>query len=472
MDRGGLRKLLKNSAALMHLPSFIEKMGKENLPPVLIDNFVYYYKQIISGEKGIIYDRDLECVRENEIDDAKDLSEYAGAGKKAIKHSIRMVLNGGLGTSMGLRRAKSLIQLRNGKTFLDIIVRQAEKSGVRLAFMNSFNTHQDTLAALGRMKLSAFPVLFLQNKFPKILREGYAPAVWPENNQLEWNPPGHGDIYTTLHTSGILNKLLSEGIEYAFISNSDNLGATMDEAILGYFAEIGYPFLMEVAERTSSDLKGGHLARHKNGRLILREAAQCPANELDAFKDTSCYRFFNTNNIWINLSYLKDLIEKEGAVHLPMILNPKTLDPRDENSPRIYHIETAMGAAISLFDGATAVKVPRSRFFPVKKCNDLLALRSDCYLITEEDTLILNPERKYKTLRINLDPDYYGKIDQFNERFKEGAVSLIDCESLTVIGDVYFEKDVKITGNVVITNRGRSRAVIKKGSVIDGDTTF
>jgi len=464
--------LLKNPDAQKHVPSFKEKMEKENLPPVLIDNFIYYYNKVISGEKGIIYDKDIECVRENEIDDAKDLSEYTGAGKKAIRNSIRIVLNGGLGTSMGLSRAKSLIEVRNGKTFLDIIVRQAGKSNIKLAFMNSFNTHEDTVAALKKMNLSSFPILFLQHKFPKILREGFAPAIWPENNELEWNPPGHGDIYTALHTSGILNKLLSEGIEYAFISNSDNLGATMDEAILGYFAEIGYPFLMEVAERTPSDLKGGHLARHKNGRLLLREAAQCPVNELDAFKDTSCYRFFNTNNIWLNLCYLKDLIEKEGTVHLPLILNPKNMDPRDDNSPRIYHIETAMGAAISLFDGATAVRVSRSRFFPVKKCNDLLALRSDCYLVTEEENLIINPERKYKTLRINLDPDYYGKIDQFNERFKEGAISLIECESLTVIGDVYFEKDVKITGNVVITNRGRSRAVIKKGSVIDGDINF
>ena len=460
---------MKNPAAHKHVPSFIEKMEKDNLPPVLIDNFIYYYQKVISGEKGIIYDKDIECVRENEIDDAKDLSEFTDAGKKALKHSIRIVLNGGLGTSMGLSKAKSLIEVRNGKTFLDIIVRQAGKSNVKLAFMNSFNTHEDTFAALTKMKLPAFPVLFLQHKFPKILREGFAPATWPENNELEWNPPGHGDIYTALHTSGILNMLLSEGIEYAFISNSDNLGATMDEAILGYFAEIGYPFLMEVAERTSSDLKGGHLARHINGRLLLREAAQCPVNELDAFKDTSCYRFFNTNNIWINLCYLKDLIEKEGTVHLPLILNPKNLDPRDDNSPRIYHIETAMGAAISLFDGATAVRVSRSRFFPVKKCNDLLALRSDCYLVTDEENLIINPERKYKTLRINLDPDYYGKIDQFNDRFKEGAISLIECESLTVIGDVYFEKNVRIRGNVVITNRGRARAVIKKDSVIDED---
>ncbi len=183
-------------------------MEKENLPPVLIDNFVYYYNKVISGEKGIIYDKDIECVRENEIDDAKDLSEYTGAGKKVIKKSIRIVLNGGLGTSMGLSKAKSLIEVRNGKTFLDIIVRQAGKSNVKLAFMNSFNTHEDTVAALKKMNLSAFPVMFLQHKFPKILREGFAPAIWPDNNEMEWNPPGHGDIYTALHTSGTLDKLL------------------------------------------------------------------------------------------------------------------------------------------------------------------------------------------------------------------------------------------------------------------------
>jgi len=463
---------LKNPDAAKHVPSIIDKMERENLPAVVIDSFIYYYNKVISGETGIIRDNEIECLRANEIDDINDLLEYYDAGKKVIKNSIRIVLNGGLGTSMGLRKAKSLIEVRNGKSFLEIIVKQAERSNVRLALMNSFKTHEDTAEALRKMKLPVLPVLFLQHKYPKILREGFGPAVWPENSELEWNPPGHGEIFTALHTSGILDMLLAEGITYAFISNADNLGATLDESILGYFAEIGFPFLMEVAERTPSDLKGGHLARHKNGRLILREAAQCPVNELDAFKDTSCYRFFNTNNIWINLCYLKDLIEKEGTVHLPLILNPKTLDPRDDNSPRIYHIETAMGAAISLFDGATVVRVPRSRFFPVKKCNDLLALRSDCYIVTEKENLIINPERKYKTLRINLDPDYFGKIDQLNARFKEGAVSLIECESLTVIGDVYFEKNVKITGNVVITNRGRSRAVIKKGSVIEGDINF
>ncbi len=462
---------MKEPDALTHVRSFIGMMEKENLPQEVIDSFVYYYHKIIHGETGIIYNKDIECVRENEITYSKDLSGYSEAGKKAIQNTVRIVLNGGLGTSMGLNKAKSLIEVRDGKTFLDIIVQQSQKANIRLAFMNSFGTYMDTAEALQKMNLSVFPILFLQHKYPKVLRDGLGPALWPKNKKIEWNPPGHGDIYTALHTSGMLDKLLSEGINYAFISNSDNLGADIDEAILGYFAENKIPFLMEVADRTPSDLKGGHIARHKNGQLILREAAQCLDSELGAFCDTTCYSFFNTNNIWINLIYLKNLIKEKGFVYLPFIMNPKTLDPRDEKSPEIYQIETAMGSAISLFEGATVVRVPRTRFYPVKKCSDLLAVRSDCYLIKDEK-LIINPERKLQTIRINLDSKFYGKIDRFNERFKEGVPSLINCESLSIYGDVVFENNVKIAGNIVIKNTGNTCAVVKKNTVVNNDITF
>jgi len=107
----------------------------------------------------------------------------------------------------------------------------------------------------------------------------------------------------------------------------------------------------------------------------------------------------------------------------------------------------------------------------VKKCNDLLAVRSDCYLVKDEK-LVLNPERKYQAIRINLDNRFYSRIDQFNERFGEGIPSLVKCESLIIYGDIFFEKNVRIEGNVVIANRGNSRAIIKKDSIIDGDITF
>lgn len=226
--------------------------------------------------------------------------------------------------------------------------------------------------------------------------------------------------------------------------------------------------MMEVAERTPADLKGGHLARHKNGRLILREVAQCPASELEAFRDIRCYGFFNTNNLWINLKFLEDLIEKHKTVRLPMILNPKTLDPRNKNSPNVFQVETAMGAAVSLFEGATAVRVPRTRFFPVKKCNELLSIRSDRFVFSEDNNLVLNPKGKSDRITIRLDPEYYGKTDMFDKRFAN-IPSLLECDCLTIEGDVFFEKNVTIKGCVRIKNTGGSRAVIKEGTVITDD---
>jgi UTP--glucose-1-phosphate uridylyltransferase len=459
----------ENSDKTTYLPSFISKMEREKFPPLVIDTFMYYYKKVVSGATGLISDKDIRPVAPDEIEDATRIKEYAESGRKALRHAVIIKLNGGLGTSMGLTKAKSLLKVKNEKTFLENIVKQAERCRVKLAIMNSFSTHIDTIDALSMIKPSDSPLLFIQNKFPKILQEDLAPATWPQSPDLEWNPPGHGDIYSAIYTSGVLHILLNKGIEYAFISNSDNLGATMDESLLGYFSENRLPFMMEVVPRTPSDVKGGHIARHINGRLILRESAQCPQDEMDAFKDIKRYRFFNTNNIWINLKALEELIKKHNIIDLPIIKNQKTLDPRDENTPKVFQVETAMGAAISLFEGAAAIRVPTSRFFPVKKCNDLLAIRSDRFVFSKNDNLILNPGIGSRTITIALDPKYYGKIDSFDERFSEGIPSLIDCESLTIDGDVRFEKNVTIKGKVVIKNSGESQMVIKKGSVIDKD---
>jgi UTP--glucose-1-phosphate uridylyltransferase len=455
-----------------YLPSFVAKMKRENLHAVVIDTFSHYYKQLLSGVTGLISDKDILPVTSDDVEDADRLHEYDEAGRKSLPHAVTIKLNGGLGTSMGLTRAKSLLIVKDGKSFLEIIVNQARERRVKLALMNSFSTHKDTLEALSRINPSDSPLLFLQNKFPKVLQENFAPANWPGNPDLEWNPPGHGDIYAAIYTSGTLNILLDKGFRYAFISNSDNLGATLNESLLGYFVENGFPFMMEVAPRTPSDVKGGHIARCRDGRLILRESAQCPENELCAFKDIQRYEFFNTNNIWIDLNVLNKLIQDSGAVKLPMIRNPKTLDPRDENSPKVFQIETAMGAAISLFDDAAVVKAPPSRFLPVKKCNDLLSIRSDRFIFSEEDHLVLNPKTTIADIKIDLDPKYYGKIDLFDERFSSGVPSLTECESLTIKGDVRFESDTSVKGRVVIENNGKTQAVIRKGSIIEKNVFF
>lgn len=457
---------------LEHLNSFVQKMESEGLPRIVVDTFVYYYKQVVAGETGLIYNHDLTCLGTGDIDDLADLGHYIDTGKQVFENTVKIILNGGLGTTMGLTRAKSLIEVKPGKTFLDIIFRQTTRRHMKLAFMNSFNTHKDTLAALSIYGPKNKPQVFLQHKFPKILQENLAPAVSKNDPELEWNPPGHGDVYTALYTSGTLQALLDQGVRYAFIANSDNLGAAVDPTLLGYFSKHQLPFMMEVAERTPADLKGGHIARHVNGGLILRESAQCPSSELDAFRDIGCYRFFNTNNIWVNLKFLLTLIQEEKTVRLPMILNPKTLDPRNAYSPAVFQLETAMGAAVALFKGARAVRVPKTRFFPVKTCNDLLSLRSDRFIIAENEQLILNPECRSDFVRIQLDPDFYGHLDLFDPRFRDGVPSLKDCESLTIHGDVRFEGDVTIKGHVVIQNTKPSQAVVKRGSFIDKDMTW
>lgn len=465
--------MAQTPADSVHLLAFILKMKEEGLPSIVIDTFIYYYEQILAGETGLICDGQIEPLAQDDIEEWDNLVCYSDTGASLMKHAVMIVLNGGLGTSMGLTGPKSLLSVRDDKTFLDIILKQAESAKVKLVLMNSFSTDSSTRSALQKSSSSIRPLMFLQHKFPKVLQKKFSPAVWEKNPDLEWNPPGHGDIYTALMTSGMLDKLLRNGIRYAFISNSDNLGSSIDETLLGYFAENEFPFMMEVAQRTPADCKGGHLARYENKQLVLRESAQCPSDETDAFRDIRRYRFFNTNNLWVDLKYLKELICQEGVIRLPMILNPKTLDPRDDASPPVFQVETAMGAAISLFEGATAVTVPRSRFLPVKKCDELLLIRSDLFRFSLRNTLIPNPDRDSDDLpRIRLDSRYYGKTDLFEQRFPCGVPSLLECIALTIDGDVRFEQNVKLRGRVRICNTKTNQAVIKAGSVLEGDIEF
>ncbi|MCO5206920.1 MAG: UTP--glucose-1-phosphate uridylyltransferase [Anaerolineae bacterium] len=430
---------------------FAIRMQAAGLPAIVIDNFRHYYEQLASGETGLIPESTIVPV--SALPDAElfaDDADLIAAGEAALPHTVIFKLNGGLGTSMGLTKAKSLLTVRNELTFLDIIARQAIRSGNPLVLMNSFNTRDDSLAALMRYDAlqSTIPLDFLQHKVPKIVRSDLSPASYPDDDELAWNPPGHGDIYIALVTSGMLDTLLAADYRYAFVSNSDNLGAVMETAILGYFVANQLPFMMEAADRTESDKKGGHLAQRADGRLILRESAQCPDEDGAAFQNVTRHRYFNTNNLWIRLPALKALLdEKNNVLGLPMIRNAKTIDPRDPGSTPVYQIETAMGSAIGVFAGAGAVRVPRSRFAPVKTTDDLLAVRSDAYVLTADDRIALNPQRTAPPM-IELDSDYYRLIDALEARFPFGPPSLVHCDSLRVDGDVRFGRNVTLTGSV------------------------
>jgi len=284
---------------------------------------------------------------------------------------------------------------------------------------------------------------------------------------IAWCPPGHGDIYLSIQSSGMLDALLDAGVDFAFISNADNLGAVMDEAILGYFASEQMPFLMEVADRTDADRKGGHLARRCDGRLMLREVAQCPPDELESFADTTRFRYFNTNSIWLHLPSLKRTLRSRGGIlDLPLIRNSKTLDPRDPSSPPVYQLETAMGAAIEAFEGAGALRVPRSRFAPVKLCSDLLAIWSDAYELTPDFHVAPSRGVHAGPPVVKLDPRYYSLFDDLRERFPAGAPSLRECQSLTVQGNVVFGEGVVVRGHVTVSG-GDKTTLIPDNAVLE-----
>lgn len=459
-----------------HFDLFAAKMHQAQLPPGLVASFEYYYQQMLEGQTGYIYDHEIKPVTNKTLPHSETLSEFGAVGRELMPQVIHIVLNGGLGTSMGLLGPKSLLKVKNGMSFFEIALSHAEQQGINMAFMNSFNTERQTLNALKKRDTQIKLFHFMQNKFPKVNQADFKPVHYPKNAALEWNPPGHGDIYVSMHASGILDKLLANNIKYAFISNVDNLRATIEPDILGYFAACDLPFMMEVATKTASDVKGGHLARYKNDNsLLLRELAQCPADNQADFFDLEKYPLFNTNNIWLNLQFLRDYISKRNFIPLPMIINHKTVDYRDSASHKIYQIESAMGAAISIFEGASAILVPRARLLAVKTCNDLLAVRSDCYKMSSKNEIYMLPERLQnfggRHPKVDLDQRYFSKIDEFEKRFAE-IPSLLNCESLTVKGDFFFKTNVRIQDHATLINTTGKPVVIESGTVLKGENVF
>jgi len=454
---------------------FERKMTAAEVPEIAIRAFRHYYELLRSGRTGTISRDEIEPL--DDVPGAGDLSRYREPGLAALDRTVVIKLNGGLGTSMGMRGAKSLLRVKDDLTFLDVIARQvlalrhAHGGRLPLVLMDSFRTRDESLARLTRYPelKGDLPLDFLQNKVPKIRADDLAPVSWPAAPELEWCPPGHGDLYVALQTSGLLSRLLDTGYRHAFVSNADNLGAAVEPELLGWLAAEEIPFLMEVCERTAADRKGGHLARARDGRLLLRESAQCPEAEKDEFQDVSRYRYFNTNNLWIDLAALdRTLRERDGVLDLPMIRNRKTVDPTDPDSPAVIQLETAMGAAIGVFPGARAVCVPRERFAPVKTTNDLLVVWSDAYRLDDGFRLVPTTGRKLDLPVVDLDPAHYKMVDQLAERFPHGAPSLVRCRRLAAKGDVRFGRDVVVEGEVELAQQGPEPRIVADGSVLRG----
>ena len=454
-----------------------DKMAADGVDPVAIEVFSHYYRLVESGESGMVPEDTIEPL---DMEALADVDVPEEVGSRALGETVVIKLNGGLGTSMGMDRAKSLLAVRSGDdpdagtTFLDVIARQVlslrQRHGARLPllFMNSFRTREDTLAALAAyddLATAELPLDFLQNKEPKLRADDLTPVVWPADPTLEWCPPGHGDLYTALRGQGLLDAMLEAGYRRVFVSNSDNLGAVPDPRVAGWFASSGAPFAIEAVRRTANDRKGGHFAvRRSDGRIVLRETAQTLPEDKEALADLGRHRFASTNNLWFDLEAMRDELDRrDGVLGLALIKNTKTVDPADPSSPEVVQIESAMGAAIEVFDGSRTIEVGRDRFVPVKTTNDLAVLRSDCYRIDDDAVLHQVPAA---LPFVDLSGEYK-LVTGFEQRFPDGVPSLQDATSLRVEGDWTFGAGVVVVGDVRVGPEG-SPGRIEAGTRLEG----
>ena len=455
--------------------SAVTKLREAGAAEPALQAFTRAVERVVAGEAGLLAEDAIEPV--DALPDAEGLATPdRDAVAAALDKAVVVKLNGGLGTSMGLSGPKALLEIKEGLTFLDVIARQVlhlrGQTGARLplVLMHSFATQEPSLEALAEYSDLAeqdVPTDFLQGKIPKLRADDLEPAEHPADPDLEWAPPGHGDVYASLVGSGMLAALLDRGYRYAFVSNADNLGAVLDPALLMWFVEEGAPFLMEVADRSAADRKGGHIARRRGGGFVLRELAQTPEADVESFQDVERHRFFNTNNLWVDLRALDVALQREGgALDLPLIVNHKTVDPKDSESTPVLQLETAMGAAIDVWDGAQAIRVARRRYAPVKTTNDLLAVRSDAFLLNQDSRVELAPERDGRPPVVALDPSHHKLVDAFEERFSDGPPSLVACERLEVTGDVAFGGGIVVRGVARVEHTGPGRLELAPGTVL------
>lgn len=363
--------------------------------------------------------------------------------KKLLDKLAVLKLNGGLGTTMGCTGPKSVIEVRNGLTFLDLIVIQIENlnakygCNVPLLLMNSFNTHDDTSKIIEKYSKSNVEIhTFNQSQYPRLCADDFVPLPCKGKTDKDgWYPPGHGDVFPSLMNSGKLDALISQGKEYVFAANSDNLGAIVDLKILNHLIQNKNEYCMEVTPKTLADVKGGTLISYE-GKVQLLEIAQVPDEHVNEFKSIEKFKIFNTNNLWVNLKAIKRLVEAD-ALKMEIIPNPKEVD-----GIKVLQLETAAGAAIRFFDHAIGSNVHRSRFLPVKATSDLLLVQSDLYTLADGFVTRNEARKNPANPTIELGPEFK-KVGNFLSRFKS-IPSIIELDSLKVTGDVWFGANITL----------------------------
>lgn len=407
---------------------------------------------------------------EDLIDQYQSITEeFREAGMRSLDKLVLCKLNGGLGTTLGCQGPKSLVRVLGDDCFLSIILSQMKYHSLKfgpkvpLILLNSFATDAQTKDFVGEEHRRTLIIrMLLQNTFMRIDRESLTPLP-EELAEKRFSPPGHGDVFFSLYQSGELERLIDAGKEFLFVSNSDNLGASIDLGILGYLVESKCAFLSEVTERSPNDLKGGVLVRSpadgvqsNASRIRLMELAQVPEDKKSEFFDVKRFPFFNTNNVWVHLPTLLDLIESRSLA-MDLIVNQKSMYGHD-----FVQLEQAMGSAIRSFEGAKGIVVPRSRFCPVKGSNELFLVRSN--IVSYKNGAFAIDAKKSAMPKIDLGATFKN-LEEFEKRLPE-IPDIRNLKSLRVEGDVTFGKNITLSGDVVLDGR-KQPLHLEDGQVLD-----
>jgi len=424
-------------------------MSDQGSTPDQIELFGGLYRDYLEQLKDPIHWNQLTSPPAESILKYDELDTVTPEETRALLSELAVCrLNGGLGTSMGCVGPKSAIEVKNGQSFLDLIVSQIQSLNdkydvsVPLLLMNSFNTDADTQKIIKKYNGRLSILTFLQNRFPRLRKDSLLPLSLDKYDVQSFYPPGHGDFYHSIARTGILDRLLEQGKKYLFVANADNLGASVDLKILHLMKQKAVPFIMEVTSKTRADVKGGTLIKTANQSLRLLEIAQVPREYQETFKSVKTFKIFNTNNIWIDLRELKKKLEND-TLHLDVIVNQKTVDRLP-----VIQLETALGSGINNFKGSLAVQVPRIRFVPIKKTDDLLLVQSNLFIF-QDGILMKNPERQFEGLPLIKLGENFQSVEEYQQRI-QSIPDILELDLLTVVGNVYFGDNMTLRGNVIL----------------------
>ncbi|XP_052192369.1 UTP--glucose-1-phosphate uridylyltransferase-like isoform X2 [Diospyros lotus] len=370
--------------------------------------------------------------------------------KKFLDKLVVLKLNSGLGTEIGFDGPKSVIEICNGQTFLDLIVNQIEsinskhECNIPLILLNSIRTHDATLKVVEKYSKRNIDINTLCE------RQSHPVNKQDSKNELDFD---HQELFLSLKNSGTLDALLLQGKEYILVVKSDNFGAVIDSKILNHLIQNRIQYCMEVIPNISSDFEGSILHSHE-GEFQLSDIAQMPQkHSLEKFK------LLDTGNLWMNLKAVKRLFETDALTVESYPVSKKVSD--DE----ILLQDRRATSAMRFFHRTIGVNVPQSRFQPLMATSDLLLVQSDLYTYAEGILTRNNARVKPANPSIELGREFE-KLSNFRSRFKS-IPSIIELDSLKVTGDVWFGAGITLKGKVTITAKQGMKLEIPDGVVLE-----